>query len=143
MNQVTIVYWSGTGNTENMANMLAEGAKSAGSDVQIQSVDVANADELAQLEGFALGCPSMGAEELEESEMEPFVTSLEGKVNGKKIVLFGSYGWGDGQWMRDWEQRMQQAGAEIVGGEGIISNDAPDDETEQKLREAGEKLAQI
>lgn len=143
MNQVTIVYWSGTGNTENMANMLAEGAKSAGTDVQIQSVDVANADELAQLEGFALGCPSMGAEELEESEMEPFVTSLEGKVSGKKIVLFGSYGWGDGQWMRDWEQRMQQAGAEIVGGEGIISNDAPDDETEQKLREAGEKLAQI
>lgn len=143
MNQVTIVYWSGTGNTENMANMLADGAKSAGSDVQIQSVDVANADELAQLEGFALGCPSMGAEELEESEMEPFVTSLEGKVNGKKIVLFGSYGWGDGQWMRDWEERMQQAGAEIVGGEGIISNDAPDDETEQKLREAGEKLAQI
>lgn len=141
MNQVAIVYWSGTGNTESMATMLAEGAKVAGAEVLLQSVDAADAAQLASYEGFALGCPSMGAEELEDSEMEPFVASLEGQVQGKKIVLFGSYGWGDGEWMRNWEERMRTAGAEILGGEGIIANDAPDAEAEMKLKEAGEKLA--
>ncbi|MDD3402907.1 MAG: flavodoxin [Hespellia sp.] len=143
MNKVAIVYWSGTGNTENMANMLAEGAKAAGAEVQLRSVDAADAEELVSYEGFALGCPSMGAEELEESEMEPFVSSLKGKVQGKKVVLFGSYGWGDGEWMRNWAEQMQGAGAEIIGGEGIICNDAPDAEAEARLKEAGKILAQM
>ena len=89
---------------------------------------------------FALGCPAMGAEVLEESEMEPFVEELEKSVSGKKIGLFGSYGWGDGQWMRDWEERMKAAGAEIVGGEGVICMEAPDDEAIAACEKLGSQL---
>ena len=85
----------------------------------------------------------MGAEELEESEMEPFVAELEGKVSGKKILLFGSYGWGDGEWMRNWEERMKNAGAVLVTGSGIIANEAPDDAAVAKLKTAGKELVSI
>lgn len=123
---ISIVYWSGTGNTEAMANALADGIREAGGEAALITVDSAGAEALASEEVFALGCPSMGAEELEESEMEPFVAELEGKVKGKKILLFGSYGWGDGEWMRNWEERMKNAGAILVTGAGIIANEAPD-----------------
>ena len=115
---ISIVYWSGTGNTEAMANALADGIREAGGEATLITVDSVSADALAGEEVFALGCPSMGAEELEESEMEPFVAELEGKVKGKKILLFGSYGWGDGEWMRNWEERMKNAGAILVTGAG-------------------------
>lgn len=143
MSNVQIVYWSGTGNTEAMAEAVAEGVKAAGAEASLVNVDGANVEELAQSSGFALGCPSMGAEELEEGSMEPFVSELEGKVSGKQIVLFGSYGWGDGEWMRNWEERMTAAGATVVGGEGIITQDAPDGEVVEKLSEAGKALAAI
>ena len=78
---------------------------------------------------------------LEESEMEPFVMAVETFAKGKKIALFGSYGWGDGQWMRDWTERMQSAGAEIVGGEGLICNETPDEEALEECRELGKQLA--
>ena len=104
---ISVVYWSGTGNTEAMANALAEGIREAGGEAVLQTADSVNAVELAKEDIFALGCPSMGAEELEESVMEPFVSELEGMVQGKKILLFGSYGWGDGEWMRNWEERMK------------------------------------
>lgn len=141
MSKIAVVYWSGTGNTESMANMVVEGAKAAGAEVELLNVDAADAEKIADLDAFALGCPSMGAEELEDSEMEPFVSELEGKVSGKKIVLFGSYGWGDGEWIRNWTERMTNAGATVVGGEGIIANDAPDSEAEEKLKAAGAELA--
>ena len=83
----------------------------------------------------------MGAEELEETEMEPFVAELEGSVSGKKIGLFGSYGWGDGQWMRDWVSRFENAGAVIVGGEGVICVEAPDDEAVNACKKLGNELA--
>ena len=107
---ISVVYWSGTGNTEAMADALADGIREAGGEAALITVDGADAQELVKEDVFALGCPSMGAEELEESEMEPFVAELEGKVSGKKILLFGSYGWGDGEWMRNWEERMKNAG---------------------------------
>ena len=111
---ISVVYWSGTGNTEAMANALAEGIREAGGEAVLQTADSVNAAELAKEDIFALGCPSMGAEELEESVMEPFVSELEGMVQGKKILLFGSYGWGDGEWMRNWEERMKNAGVELI-----------------------------
>lgn len=137
---ISVVYWSGTGNTEAMANALAEGIREAGGEAVLQAADSANAAELAKEDVFALGCPSMGAEELEESVMEPFVSELEGMVQGKKILLFGSYGWGDGEWMRNWEERMKNAGAELITGEGIITNEAPDAEAVEALKAAGRAM---
>jgi flavodoxin short chain len=100
-------------------------------------------DELKSAKAFALGCPAMGAEVLEEGEMEPFVTELEGFVAGKTIGLFGSYGWGDGEWMRNWVERMTAAGAVVVGGEGVICQDAPDAEAEAACKELGKALAAV
>lgn len=140
---ISIVYWSGTGNTEAMANALADGIREAGGEAALITVDSAGAEALASEEVFALGCPSMGAEELEESEMEPFVAELEGKVKGKKILLFGSYGWGDGEWMRNWEERMKNAGAILVTGAGIIANEALDGAAIDALKAAGKEMVSV
>ena len=140
---ISIVYWSGTGNTEAMANALADGIREAGGEATLITVDSAGAEALASEEVFALGCPSMGAEELEESEMEPFVAELEGKVKGKKILLFGSYGLGDGEWMRNWEERMKNAGAILVTGAGIIANEAPDGAAIDALKVAGKEMVSV
>ena len=127
MEKAIIVYWSSTGNTEAMANVIAEGVKAAGGTPELVFVDSVNVDELLAQPAFAIGCPAMGAEELDES-VESFVSDIEGKVSGKNILLFGSYDWGDGEWMRLWVERMQNAGANIIGGEGIIANLEPDDD---------------
>ena len=105
MSKIIVAYWSQTGNTEAMANAVGEGIKAAGGEADVVPVSAVSVDELKAASSFALGCPAMGAEVLEESEMEPFVEEVEGFAAGKKIALFGSYGWGDGQWMRDWEER--------------------------------------
>lgn len=138
---ISVVYWSGTGNTQAMAEAVAGGIRSAGADSVVMEVSDADAAALAEEEAFALGCPSMGAEQLEESEMEPFVEMLEPLVSGRKILLFGSYGWGDGEWMRDWCERMKNAGAVLVREEGVTANDAPDDEALEECRAAGKELA--
>ncbi|MFR9272161.1 MAG: flavodoxin [Clostridia bacterium] len=138
---IPVVYWSGTGNTEQMAEAVAEGIKAAGQEADLCRVDRADAGRMAELRAFALGCPSMGAEELEEGEMEPFVQALEGSLSGKTLLLFGSYGWGDGEWMRTWEERMKNAGAVLVNGEGVIANEAPDDTAVKACEEAGKALA--
>ena len=139
---VSVVYWSGTGNTQAMAEAVAEGIKAAGKDAELLEVGDADVKAVASEDAFALGCPAMGAEVLEESEMEPFVEELESLVSGKKILLFGSYGWGDGEWMRDWADRMKGAGATLVREEGIIANDAPDDDVIEELKAAGKELAE-
>ena len=138
---VSVVYWSGTGNTQAMAEAVAEGIRDGGADAVLMEVGNADAAALAEEKAFALGCPSMGAEQLEESEMEPFVEALESLVSGKTILLFGSYGWGDGEWMRDWADRMKNAGAVLIREEGIITNEAPDDEALEECRAAGKELA--
>ena len=135
-----VVYWSGTGNTEAMANAVGAGIESAGQEAKVIAVSDISAADLLGEQAFALGCSSQGAEELEESEMEPFVAELESQVAGKKIALFGSYGWGDGEWMRNWVQRMQAAGAEVVGGEGVICMEAPDDEATASCEALGKAL---
>ena len=143
MEQVLIVYWSGTGNTAAMAGMVAEGIKEAGREAVILPVEEASLADVEKYRAIAMGCPSMGDEVLEESAMEPFVEEIEGSVSGKTLGLFGSYGWGDGQWMRDWADRMKQAGASVIGGEDAICNGAPDADAEAALKELGKQLAAI
>ena len=138
---VSVVYWSGTGNTQAMAEAVAEGIREGGAEAVLLEVGNADAAALAGENAFALGCPSMGAEQLEGSEMEPFVEALEPLVSGKRILLFGSYGWGDGEWMRDWAERMKNAGAALIREEGLIANEAPDDEALEECRAAGKELA--
>ena len=143
MNQIMVVYWSQTGNTEAMANAVAEGVKEAGKECTVAEVSSVSADVLKDAPVFALGCPAMGAEVLEEDEMEPFMEAVEAFAGGKQIGLFGSYGWGDGQWMRDWEDRMKAAGAEVACGEGIITQETPDDDALVKCKELGKTLAAV
>jgi flavodoxin short chain len=137
--KINIVYWSGTGNTEAMANLIREGAEGAGADVSV--INVANADASAlDADVLALGCPSMGAEVLEESEFEPYIVSIEGQVSGKKVALFGSYGWGDGEWMRDFTERMKNAGATLAA-ESLIVNEAPAGESAEQCKAFGAAIA--
>ena len=140
MSKITVAYWSGTGNTEAMAEAVGEGIKAAGKECAVVSVSDISASDLEGETSFALGCPAMGAEVLEEGEMEPFVEEVEGFAAGKKIALFGSYGWGGGEWMRDWEARIQSAGATVVNGEGIIVNGEPDDDIIEELKALGKAL---
>ena len=137
--KVSIVYWSGTGNTEAMANAAAEGAKNTGAEVELLPVSAASEDVLAS-DALILGCPAMGAEQLEESEFEPFFSAIEGKLAGKKVGLFGSYDWGDGEWMRTWQERVVIAGGNMIT-DGIIANNAPDDEALAACKSLGEKAA--
>ena len=125
MSKVAVVYWSGTGNTEAMANAVAEGARAKGAEVDLLScAEVTGVDGC---DAVALGCPAMGAEELEDSEFVPMLDSIEAKMTGKKISLFGSYGWGDGEWMRSWEERCQNANLTLAH-ESVTANNAPDDD---------------
>ena len=133
--KTAVIYWSGTGNTEAMAKAAAEGANAELFSVSEFSGNVSDYDAIA------FGCPAMGAEVLEEDEFEPFFTAAEGSLSGKKVLLFGSYGWGDGEWMRNWEERVKAAGAELVNGEGIIVNEAPSDDDLAKIKEIAAKLA--
>jgi len=143
MDKVVIVYWSGTGNTQAMAEKIGEGVVSEGKEASVIEVSAIKAEELTDLAAFALGCPSMGAEVLEEEVMEPFVAEVEKFAAGKKIGLFGSYGWGDCEWMRDWEERLINAGAEIINGEGITVLNDPDSETLEKCLQLGKDLAAL
>lgn len=143
MDKIYVVYWSQTGNTEAMAEAVARGIRSEGKESAVVEVGSISPEELKEEAVFALGCPAMGAEVLEESEMEPFVETLEVFVKGKTVGLFGSYGWGDGEWMRDWEARMQQAGANVIGGEGVICQETPDQEALEKCEELGKNLAAL
>lgn len=126
MDKTAIVYWSGTGNTEAMANAIKKGLEEKGASVDIMEAESANADTVLSYGKIAFGCPSMGSEVLEESVFEPFFESVEKGLTGKKVALFGSYGWGDGEWMRDWVGRTQNDGASLFG-EGFIQNEAPDE----------------
>lgn len=141
MSKMIVIYWSGTGNTEMMANAVAEGGKTAGADAVVIAVDDATKNDVVSADLVALGCPSMGAEVLEEDSMEPFVESLSDvDWSNKKLGLFGSYDWGDGEWMRDWEERMKGYGANLVQ-EGLVVNLAPKDEDIDKCKDLGSELA--
>ena len=141
MKKIAVIYWSGTGNTEAMADLVANAAAAAGASVDKFTASEFNTASAGDYTGFALGCPAMGAEQLEESEFEPMFASLEGSLNGKKVALFGSYGWGDGQWMRDWCERVKEDGAVLFSEEGLICNETPDDDVQAACRKLGADLA--
>lgn len=140
MSKTAIIYWSGTGNTEAMAEAILEGAKSVNTDTAYFTVSEISADDAASYDTLILGCPAMGAEILEEDEFEPFFTDLESKISGKNIALFGSYGWGDGEWMRNWEERCVGDGA-VLACESVICNEAPDDDAQASCKALGKALA--
>lgn len=140
MAKISIVYWSGTGNTENMAKLIEEGAKNSGADVVAVEVADVDVDSVLNSDVLVLGCSSMGDEVLEEDEFEPFIQSIEGKVSGKKIALFGSYGWGDGQWMREWQERMKKAGATFVS-DYVIVQESPEGDDAEACKALGKAVA--
>jgi flavodoxin short chain len=133
--KTAVIYWSGTGNTEAMAKAIAEGA---GADIFTVSEF---GGSVSDYDVIAFGCPAMGAEVLEEEEFEPFFSSVEGSLGGKKVILFGSYGWGDGEWMRNWEERTKKTGAELVDGAGVMVNETPSDDDLAKLKELGARFS--
>lgn len=137
---VEMIYWTGTGNTKNMAEHIAAGLKEAGKEVHLHTVDEANLEEVKNAELVILGCPAMGAEELEDSEMLPFVESLAGEVAGRKFALFGSYGWGSGEWMESWKEQMEGFGAVIVK-EPLIVNEFTEGQDEEICKTYGTQLA--
>ena len=143
MSKISVVYWSQTGNTQAMAEAIGNGIKAAGKEAEVVDVSSVSLDDLKKETVFALGCPAMGAEILEEAEMDPFVSEVEGFAAGKTIALFGSYGWGDGQWMRDWVDRMNAAGAKVVNGEGLICQETPDDGAIAECESLGKQLAAV
>ena len=140
MSKGAVVYWSGTGNTQAMADAVAAGAQEAGAEVQVLEASSFGADQMDAYDAVAFGCPSMGSEQLEESEFEPMFTDCEAKLSGKKIALFGSYGWGDGEWMRNWEQTCTDDGA-VLACDSVICNEAPDDDAVEACKALGKALA--
>ena len=140
MSKIAVIYWSGTGNTEAMADLVASAAAAAGASVDKFTASEFNTASAGDYTGFALGCPAMGAEQLEESEFEPMYQDLRGSLSGKPVGLFGSYGWGDGEWMRTWEETCQADGAKLAC-ESVICQEAPDDEAQEACRNLGAALA--
>ena len=139
MSKIAVVYWSGTGNTQAMAEAVAEGASQAGAEVTVfEAVDF-SPEQIGAFDALAFGCPSMGAEQLEESEFEPMFTECEPMLSGKRIALFGSYGWGDGEWMRNWEQTCTADGAVLVC-DSVICNEAPDEDGVEACKMLGKAL---
>ena len=139
MKKVAVVFWSGTGNTAAMADAVALGAKGAGADVSVFGPSEFNADRAAEFDGIAFGCPAMGAEVLEEFEFEPMFADVENALAGKKIGLFGSYGWGDGAWMRDWEDRCVSAGIRLCA-DPVMANYAPSESDIEACKALGRAL---
>ena len=141
MSKAAVVFWSGTGNTEAMAQAVLEGVKQAGAEGELFTASDFSDSQMDDFDAVAFGCPAMGAEELEDTEFEPMFTACEAKLADKKIALFGSYGWGDGEWMRTWEERCKNDGA-VLAAESVICNDAPDDDAVAQLKELGKALAE-
>ena len=140
MKKTAVVYWSGTGNTEAMAKAVAEGMESAGAQVTMLTPDQVKASELSAYDAIAFGCPAMGSEVLEEMEFQPMFDEVKRSLGGKSAALFGSYGWGDGEWMRSWEARCNDDGANLAC-DSVICNETPDDDGLAACRNLGASLA--
>lgn len=139
MSKTAVVFWSGTGNTEEMANAVLEGMKENGADASIYSADAFQAGDVDAYDAIAFGCPAMGAEVLEEDEFQPLFDECKSALEGKKVALFGSYGWGDGEWMRNWEDDCKDAGIELAC-DSVVCNDAPDEDAITACKELGAAL---
>lgn len=140
MSKVAVVYWTGTGNTEMMARAIVQGAEATGAKATLIKASKFDESMVNEYDAIAFGCPSMGGEQLDTDEFEPMFESVKPSLKDKKVALFGSYGWGDGGWMRSWEEDTRNIGANIVV-ESLIINETPDAEGLNKSREFGEELA--
>ena len=140
MKKIAVVYWSGTGNTEQMANAVAEGARKAGAEATLLTPAEFDAGKIREYEAFAFGCPAMGSETLEDMEFEPMFNDCANALGSRPIALFGSYGWGDGEWMRSWERTCEDAGLNRVH-DSVICCEAPDDDALAACRDLGAALA--
>lgn len=127
MSKIAIVYWSGTGNTEAMAQAIQRGVQDAGAEVELFQVDEFQVDYIAKYDGMLFGCPAMGDEVLEEGSFEPFFSEAEAHLKDVPVALFGSYGWGGGAWMQAWAERTKGDGAKLFGG-GLAIENGPDAE---------------
>ena len=139
MSKVAVVYWSSTGNTEAMANAVADGIKEKGGEAVLHTCEDFDGSKVAEYDAIAFGCPAMGDEVLEEDEFEPMFNSCETKLSGKKVGLFGSYGWGDGEWMHNWEDKCKEDGVVLVA-DGVICQEEPDDEATEACKALGAAL---
>ena len=139
MSKIAVVYWSGTGNTEAMAKAVLEGAKEKGAEVVLLTPDEFDVSMMDSYDAIAFGCPAMGAEVLEEEEFEPMFASCESKLSGKRIALFGSYGWGTGEWMENWEADCSASGIKIAT-DSVIANEMPDEEALAACKALGAAL---
>ena len=140
MNKIAVIFWTGTGNTEIMANEVVAGASAAGAEVTLFNTSAFKVEKAQEFDKFALGCPAMGAEELEDSEFQPLYDQLKTQISGKKVVLFGSYGWGGGEWMNPWKEDAANAGL-VLADDPLAIEGAPDDAGKEKCRELGKVLA--
>ena len=137
MKKTAVIYWSGTGNTKQMAEAVLEGMKSAGADAALLEAAQVDASTFSGVDAVAFGCPAMGSEVLEEMEFEPMFSACKSHLSGKKVALFGSYGWGDGQWMRDWAERTTKTGANLYD-DGLMVNGFPDADAKVQCTAFGE-----
>ena len=140
MNKIAVIYWSGTGNTEEMANAIAEGGKMSGADVTLMESSAFTDNQIADFDAFAFGCPAMGNEVLEDSEFEPMFEACETKLGNKPVIIFGSYGWGDGEWMREWEARCKNQNINLLA-KGLMCQGSPDDECLEACRNLGKQIS--
>ena len=140
MKKTAVIYWSGTGNTKQMAEAVLEGMKSAGADAALLEAAQVDASTFSGVDAVAFGCPAMGSEVLEEMEFEPMFSACKSHLSGKKVALFGSYGWGDGEWMRNWEETCAADGAALAC-ESVICQETPDDDALTACKALGAALA--
>lgn len=140
MSKVNVIYWSGTGNTEKMAEAIVKGAEGAGAEVKLIQVASATEDDVKNVDRIAFGCPAMGAEELEETEMRPFMDKVNPLLSGKNVALFGSYEWADGEWMKLWQEEVEGTGAKLVD-DGFAAYDNPDEDALEECEALGKELA--
>lgn len=140
MSKIAVVFWSGTGNTEAMAKAVEDGARSKGAEVTEFTASDFSADKVAGFDAIAFGCPAMGSEVLEEGEFQPMWDDVKGSLKGRKIVLFGSYGWGTGEWMDSWKADAEAEGA-VLAADPVIANNAPDDDALAQCKALGEAIA--
>ena len=139
MSKVAVVYWSGTGHTEAMAGSVADGAKAAGAEVKLFTSAEFGPADVSGFDGIAFGCPAMGAEVLEEDEFQPMWDDVKLKLGGKKVALFGSYGWGSGEWMDNWAEDAKMSHVALAA-DPVIANEEPDDDAKSACEKLGAAL---
>ncbi|MBQ7605922.1 MAG: flavodoxin [Firmicutes bacterium] len=139
MSKVAVVYWSGTGNTEAMAKLVAEGINGAGAQAEVLGCADFNSSKVGSYDAIAFGCPAMGDEVLEEGEFQPMFDECLPSLSDKKVGLFGSYGWGTGEWMNSWEKTCKDSGVNVVGT--VIANNEPDDAAAEECKKLGASLS--